>query len=60
LQIIYAFYPETKGRALEDMDELFGKITPLNNLVVDHADAGEEDEEDQLAPPKTTEPARVV
>ena len=64
LQIIYAFYPETKGRALEDMDDLFGKITPLDRPVVDHADMGDEDDEDHLAPPKgrrgVTEPDRAV
>lgn len=25
-QIIYMFYPETKGVSLEDMDELFGRL----------------------------------
>ncbi len=29
VQIIYLFYPETKGRALEDMDALFGSVSSV-------------------------------
>ena len=33
LQIIWLLYPETKGRALEDMDSLFGKGEDRNATV---------------------------
>ena len=40
--IIYLLYPETKGRALEDMDELFGgDLSPgssTENLLADRGD----------------------
>ena len=46
--VIYLFYPETKGRALEDMDALFGGSpgTSTDNLL-EHLLA-EENDDNQL------------
>jgi hypothetical protein len=38
--VVYLFYPETKGRALEDMDVLFGSSpgSSTENLLADRGD----------------------
>jgi hypothetical protein len=45
LPIIYLLYPETKGRALEDMDALFGRnlggSESTENLLADRGDLDE-------------------
>ncbi|PFH59591.1 hypothetical protein XA68_12108 [Ophiocordyceps unilateralis] len=54
--IIYIFYPETKGRALEDMDALFANqlpnrpSLPLNSTAIEPGDAPDEDAPDEDAP----------
>lgn len=50
-QVIWLLYPETKGRALEDMDSLFGKATDSQfhssaYLQLDGAETGDEWAED--------------
>ena len=59
LQVIWLLYPETKGRALEDMDSLFGKADPrhsavmLNGDIDDSADADwrvDDEHEDGILP----------
>lgn len=42
-QLIWLLYPETKGRALEDMDGLFGKTGERNGLML----SGTNDDDDQ-------------
>lgn len=32
-QIIFLLYPETKGRPLEEMDELFGKADAVQRMA---------------------------
>ena len=48
--VIYLFYPETKGRALEDMDALFGESTgsSTDNLLEHLSLLAEGDDHDQL------------
>ena len=50
-QVIWLLYPETKGRALEDMDSLFGKAADSQfhssaYLQLDGAEAGDDWEGD--------------
>lgn len=37
--IIWILYPETKGRALEDMDDLFGKIGMNNRIEIENGNS---------------------
>jgi hypothetical protein len=40
-QIIYIFYPETKGKTLEEMDGLFGKVTVDSSGSAERGDIAE-------------------
>jgi hypothetical protein len=48
MQVIYLFYPETKSRALEDMDALFGRTQSAVSAESDEEDAGTAYEDDPL------------
>lgn len=52
--IIYIFFPETKGRALEDMDVLFGGHDP--SVSSEHLLADGEDEDDDQGPGRRGSP----
>jgi hypothetical protein len=55
-QIIYVFYPETKGRALEDMDALFQKGFSGSGNEGNEGNEGSE-ERGELGTPKRVTPS---
>jgi hypothetical protein len=51
-QIVWLFYPETKGRALEDMDEIFGGDAPRTGILNNEdLDGDAQDLESELQSP---------
>ncbi|CAH0056102.1 unnamed protein product [Clonostachys solani] len=50
--IVWLFYPETKGRALEDMDEIFGGVAPRTAMLNNEELNGDaQDSESELQSP---------